>query len=599
MPIGRGVSYEVWMSFNLPSPSLGEIFRNHYPFFVPRYQRGYAWESDEISDFIEDIKEINGQLPHAGAHFMGGIVHVNLTAANSVSRRFEVVDGQQRMATVSLAVAAIIHGIQELHASSSDQAFQNECDIDIEDYSAVFLKYSERRVSAPKLVVSRADNPFFRGLLDGSSPVPSRDSHHRLQYAYDVIKEELVDAVLQNAGMSELQKRDSLRQVYDIFLNKCIVIHIVSQSHQEAYRLFTVLNDRGRSLTDGDLLRAKTLELLEADPAAQLRVENLWDGILDGAPEEIDKFLKAYYPSVTGRRAAAKDLLDSYMNQFIEGKSIQELEGFVNNLSISKPRFDMIRMGKWPFRALDDWHTDRLDRLVTTLRHEAAHPLLLSAYALGEAEFTKVVSMLERFVFRYITIVSAHAGPLIQPYYSEAKAIHDNPASYSVSTLKSKLSALLNSRAGDTLFESNLVAKLEYSDNNAKNREIRHFFTTLESYCSWYRRGATGSPCPEVMTIYKVKDTTLEHVYPQTPDPTKWIDSTLADSTNSLGNLAVMSSGDNSAAGNDDFTTKKIEYRASSLAMTRALNDFTTWSLPENHARTGELVAMAKAVFRM
>jgi hypothetical protein len=448
------------------------------------------------------------------------------------------------------------------------------------------------------MVVSRADEAFFRGLIDGEPPVESRDSHTRLKNAYNTIKEELVDSVLLGTE-SDRDKLNALSRLYEIITNKCIVIHIVSQSHQEAYRLFAVLNDRGRSLTDGDLLRAKTLELLEHDSAAQSRVEDLWDGILDGKPEDIEKFLKAYFPSITGRRAASKDLYDSYQNEFIEGKSILEIERFVGHLSSSKPSFDKIRQGTWPFEGSESWHSDRLFRLITILRHEAAHPLLLSAYDLGENKFAQIVSMIERFVFRYITIVRAHPGPIYVPYYSEAKAIRDDVTRYSISTLKGKLSGLLNSRANDTLFESNLLAKLEYSDNNARNREIRHFLSTLDSYNSWYRRGAAGSPTPEVMTVYKVKDTTLEHVYPQNPDPAKWVDLALSDVTNSLGNLAVMAAGDNSAAGNDDFAAKKIEYNASSLSITRALNDHADWTYNEYEDRVNELVTMAKAIFRM
>src|ERR1043165_139843 len=115
------------MTFNIPSPSIGEVFRNHYPFFVPKYQRGYAWEDEEVSDFINDVKALIARAKPRGTHFMGGMVNVYIPAPNSVSRRHEVVDGQQRMATVSLAMSNIMSGLSNVASRSTDPTISGAC----------------------------------------------------------------------------------------------------------------------------------------------------------------------------------------------------------------------------------------------------------------------------------------------------------------------------------------------------------------------------------------------------------------------------------------------------------------------------------------
>jgi uncharacterized protein with ParB-like and HNH nuclease domain len=118
---------------------MGEVFRNHYPFFVPKYQRGYAWETEEVADFINDVKALSARTRPRTPHFMGGMVNVYIPAANSVSRRHEVVDGQQRMATVSLAMSNIMSGLGTLASGSTDPAISGACAAKREEIREAFL----------------------------------------------------------------------------------------------------------------------------------------------------------------------------------------------------------------------------------------------------------------------------------------------------------------------------------------------------------------------------------------------------------------------------------------------------------------------------
>ncbi len=590
------------MPFNIPSPSIGDVFRSHHPFYVPKYQRGYAWEMEELADFINDIKQLRAQPDKTEPHFLGGMVQVHLPAANIVSRKHEVVDGQQRMATFSLAMSAVLIGLKNLSAASADVAIKERCRAYTDEIQEAFLLYKDMqdgtRLDVPKLKLSRIDEPFFQNLISGAKPRPTRESHNRLQLASDAIYRDLIQPILDDA-CSEIDKLQGFIDLYRTISESCIVIHIVSQNRREAYRLFSVMNDRGRNLTDGDLLRARTLELLEDFPVEQNQVEHLWDDILDGKPEDVDRYLKAYFPSKTGRRAPNKDLFDTYQQEFLQPYTATSVRDFVLSLAQEKPTFEAIRCGAWPFASPSNasaWDCDRLNRIVNILRHELAHPLLLSAVKLGEAKFVSVVRLLERFVFRYINIVGAHPSPLYKPYNAEAKAMRNRPRTYKLKSLQNVLSQLIANRAPDISFQDNLITSLVYSDNSVRNREIRHFLSTLESYRRWYERGGRGLPTPDKMAVFDVTAATIEHVYPRNALRVN-VDPAMEPRKDQISNLTILGENDNSDLGNEIFANKRAEYAKSSVGLTQRLTLFTNWTETELDTRERELLQMAIAVF--
>lgn len=73
--------------------SIGDLFNNRNPFMIPKHQRAYSWEKDEVEAFCTDIKEISKE------YFFGGVVSVHQLVSNSQGRTYKVVDGQQRLAT--------------------------------------------------------------------------------------------------------------------------------------------------------------------------------------------------------------------------------------------------------------------------------------------------------------------------------------------------------------------------------------------------------------------------------------------------------------------------------------------------------------------
>jgi len=158
---------------------------------VPVYQRDYSWGTEEVKDLFQDL---NAAL-NDGTYFLGAIVLNRLNGS-----RFEVVDGQQRLATVSIFLAAIRDYFQE----------QANDDLNVE-YLHTFLSTTDphARARIPRLTLNIDDNQFFRSYVlsppgDAARSVPpARESHRLLQRAARLAKDH-VESIIH--GRSDADK---------------------------------------------------------------------------------------------------------------------------------------------------------------------------------------------------------------------------------------------------------------------------------------------------------------------------------------------------------------------------------------------------------
>src|SRR5262249_20837773 len=150
----------------------------------------------------------------------------------------------------------------------------------------------------------------------GNTLQPSRESHKRIIAAHNKLKDALIDPIMKSQGVTLEGKLKQLQVLISCITDSCHVIHIESDDAKEAHRLFAILNDRGRDLSDGDLLRSHTLEILDAHQY-QDTVELYWNHILGSDKATTDKFLRGYYASCVGGRAPARDLYDKFVKNIL------------------------------------------------------------------------------------------------------------------------------------------------------------------------------------------------------------------------------------------------------------------------------------------
>lgn len=597
------------------------LFEQNHTFQVPKYQRGYAWDDEAIDDFIEDISRCleMRSIGKRRNHFFGGIVTVRTDVPDSNRSNYEVIDGQQRLASFVMLAAAIVITmrnvvgdlVKKTKLTAGEKKAKDFLEQTIETLRGLYLYYRDQKeleyIELPKLTLSHADDVFFQKTIEGGSQTPSRASHERIRAAWKKLQAFIEKSVVKGDSAEEKAKRLQLL-VGSVLAEDCTVIFMSSDTRGEAYQIFQVLNDRGVQLTDGDLLRARTMELLDHRPllTVQANVAEGWDRVLAYPPEAVDSYLRWYFSSLEGRRPKSANLADQFLEHrfgckdqkgVLEKKHADKVLDEVERLAEEFAHLRNLGDGDWPYSdhtTVESWDRERLRMLVVHLKHTNAMPLLLSLRHLDPKKFAEAVASLERFVFRYKTIGNAHISPMTELYLRHAKKIRSSK-NYSVSDLRADLCALVTKVVSDQVFEANL-RDTKYSTQGG-NSHIRYLLITLEDYSAWYEQGVQGKPkCKDKTRIFDFSNTTLEHIYPQSVAGSAQ-DAALEKVKHTIGNLTIFGPQDNDKLANKMFPEKRAMLKGSSLRLNRNIAENDSWTADCVKKRTDELVKMALKVF--
>lgn len=549
------------------------------PFRIPRYQRAYDWDSEEVRDFARDVSGlVRARLDGArGRHFFGALISI----FHKSDHFYEVVDGQQRLASQMLCLNELhsrLIGLADEAKASGDSPTEKTA-----RKSAGYVKQKLEDENGPRLTLSKRDSQFFNDLLADIAVKPgvgSDQSHRRLWAARETIRSELFDMFTE--GSSVVDRLTALEAIHKALLEDGYLVHLYTEERGDAYRLFSVLNDRGRPLSDGALLRTHTLAVLENYPTQQEAAEADWDAILRIGDSFVNSFLSAYYVSHVGTRPPTGELFDKFRDRFLvtevtSNQAALALRKKVSQLREETETFSRIRVGDWPFDdpKVGGWDRDRLKRLVSALRHDLANPLLLAvARETSETMFRDLVLMLEPFVFRYINVTGGNPARLAGVYYEHAKKVR-SVRKLDKNTLRNTLRDMIKNYAPDDVFVPLLRDQLRYARNAARRKLIKHFLTTLNDYEEWFGKGATGKPTVKAKAaVYDLDQVNIEHIYPQNP---KYQNAKLDEVKHALGNLTALDDRDGQIAGNESFSKKRPIYKKSLFQITRPLAKLTKW----------------------
>ncbi|MEQ6900778.1 DUF262 domain-containing HNH endonuclease family protein [Nocardioides sp. YIM 152588] len=587
---------------------LGEMLKNDAPFTIPRYQRSYSWTEDEVIDLARDVRSLavgvsKGETPQ---HFFGGVVLVQDPAMGG----WNVIDGQQRLTTFLITTALLAAAFDELayrakaagDNATSTAATRNGARLR-EDF--VWINKSDPLTGAldewPRLSPTPIDHVVFQKLLKGEAFRPTRDSHELLHTARELLWKELFSPVFAE-GASESSRLRALLTIQYALFNSSIVIQLTASSLQTAYKLFMVLNDRGMQLSEGDLLRAESLEALEGHPPEQTLAAAAWDEILSFRASTVQGFLRAFYPSVVGDRADIWELVRDYRvnvlkltSTALNAAQAADLRNLVEQMRDEIVLFDRINRAEWPYASssLSIGQTVRIRRLVKTLKHELAHPLLLAGAAkMSEKQFLDLVITLERFAFRFKNVGGGHPDAAARVYYPAARGIRTD-AKWKLDALRSKLHDLAHSTLPDSELEEALARQLRY-DKAGQRNNVRWFLAGLEDFHGWLTtKGKRDTvPSPDTTSVVDADAATIDHIYPQNADKAD-VDDALEPLKHRVGNLALLEAKDNSIAGNTMFNKKKLIYEKSAVRETSALASKKSWTAVHVVKRESDLITKA------
>lgn len=264
---------------------LTEIINGNRQFIIPVFQRDYSWTPEQCRDMWGAIRSAGSGNSGSG-HFMGSIVYVAAGVPGATFQSWLVIDGQQRLTTLTLLLAALRDCIKNSSWSGGDDSPTVDR---INDY---FLKNThETGRRHYKLVLRRADHITLQTLIDGSDATDLGDSaSERILSSY-------------NCFMELLQSSEcDFDEVYRGIGRLIVVDVILDRESDNPQLVFESMNSTGVSLRQSDLVR--NYLLMELDDSAQTQLyDKCWSKIercFKGAIGVFDEFLRDYMALKTG-----------------------------------------------------------------------------------------------------------------------------------------------------------------------------------------------------------------------------------------------------------------------------------------------------------
>lgn len=533
---------------------------------IPDYQRTYSWNTDEVAELWRDLEDALGS--GAPEYFLGSVV----TTTVAGEERIQVIDGQQRLATVSLMYAAL----RDILASRSDERAQ-EIERDL-----LGRRDMVTREIQPRLVLNAEDNDLFRRItLEPAATremTPTLSSHRLLIKAFEFFMDRF-STLIEDRGPDEWQP--PLLEWYSYLRDNARVIEVSVPDETRAFVIFETLNYRGLNLSTSDLLK----NYLFAHAGSRVdEVKGRWQramGPFDASSLDTDIFLRHFWASKKG--VVRVKALYSHMKPEISDE--QSAVDFAEELAVCAPLW----MAMFD-RDADVWNAYSAVALAAldTLRNlnvEQCRPLLLAAMRMfNPAEVELLLSLIVGWSIRWSVVGGGGAGTVERLYAQAARKVTDGEL-----TSASDVAELFDSVPSDLDFESQFK-----SLSVRRGWLARYYLTVLE-------RARRGDSEPEFVPNQDVDEVNLEHVLPKNPTASDWPEFSPEEIQTYrfwLGNQALLRKSHNRQIGNKPFAEKKPILDASELLLTKEIAEKDEWTPEAIRERQESLASMALRVWR-
>lgn len=530
-------------------------------FYIPNYQREYAWEQNELDDFWADLeytKENEGTT-----HFFGQIV-----VHNDDGKKKYIIDGQQRTITSMIFMRVLQIEFEELYKRSQiKQADYKKSDIESKHIG---------REDELHLTLGDMDNDYFRdSILLGipSDKKEKKKSHENLRCAFYYFKRK-VDAVLDECS-DDQDRISELTEYYNAFINRFCILYMEATKLEEAFIIFETLNARGRDLETADLLKNYIFSQSKEIENSQKK----WNSMI-AKLEKVDptKYIRHYLNS-NSPFSREKELYRTIKSTASNPRLSKEL---LNNLEkYASCYHDLIN---------PDENTEFSDakliaslKALKTLKASSFYPVVLAMKQaesdFSEADIRKVVEKVEVYIFRNFTICGNVANRAEMFFASLAKEIYDGQLD-SVESITDKIKAGFES---DAKFEADFI---EWKGTKSSKDTIRYILRKIHNYID--KNNELNIDNSEVH---------IEHIMPE--DPSLWNikDDIHTDYLWRLGNLALLSGPLNIKASNKPFAEKVPEYKNSKIEPNNILIEYSEWNKESIESRQRRLFEYAKKIW--
>lgn len=601
----------------IPNPSyLSQLLSvSKEQFVVPSYQRRYAWGHQQLAALFDDISMLKGE----DSHFFGLMI-LHTEGHHGGLNKLELVDGQQRITTLTLLLRAIEERYRLL--DRTDKADDIRKSLTCEDPE-------ERK--HPKVVLGDLDNADYQALMTGKER--EHYSNPKLKYALGFFRTRL-------AGFDV----KALNHYHSKLTSEALTIRLDVPQAQDAYKLFETINNRGLRLTATDIIKNFLLghaAKIDGGTGLLSEVKDLWSATIVALDaSDTDDFLRHYMCALIGRKITKSLLVVEfkkyYLNHVEQTEMLGEFEYYLDEEAVDDEEDDAT------IGDVDDVEEEN-GSAHTTIKEEERMPMQTFLKLIRDAAITygkvcradfkdhrvnRRINDLHRILTRPSYIFLMHYMQRKDPLDVQLKVL-DMIATL---MLRRHVCAMRTSENDDifakmlpVLGEPDVVTALrdhlqhnehypgdaEFKDrfpnHELKGRLVERARYILESI-EYHNTGSTNE-----LAVNPGSEVHLEHIIPEkilTKKSKKrygdW-ETYLGQNARTqhkkfvhrIGNMTLLSAPFNIKASNNPFVAKKAFYRKSNIKLTRDLANKSSFTFKQVEKRGAELADVALKIWTL
>jgi uncharacterized protein with ParB-like and HNH nuclease domain len=552
---------------------------------IPDYQRPYVWQNEQISVLLDDVSYAAIHSTDA-EYFLGSIV-LHAKKSNSITDN-EVLDGQQRLTTLFMLMAV-------LRDLTKNPKLKRGCQENIHQEEDEFKNIPER---------FRVEFDVRKGIKDFINNHIKKDDGTLETAALKAITEDDKDEGVSVKNMAagvvymhkwfEANSNISVEIFYKFLMQNVILIYVASKELEDAFRLFTVLNDRGIKLRNSDILKAQNLKEI-TDDTERKKYAEFWQELENELGDDFDLFL-SYTRTILVKEKARLALLKEFERNIYRDDEQKKVNGKSPLLKRGKDTFDLLRKYRNHYNEIfsgnnhhinKDWAFDNLITIMkdTSLSDAWIPPLLAYRETFGEHRILAFLRKLDNtssgnWIARESPTKRLEAMSNILKKID--KVNNDTTINTDASLNKSaKITAKVNLLFNSTVFDFNKTELFNQLENSTVyGRRYQRYILYKLDYI--YANNSSQKT--------SIKNMSVEHLLPRTPkDNSQWkkdfTDIERATWTNKLGNLVMISRRKNSSQGRLDYDLKRDKYFKNNIEIfpnsIRIWQNYPTWTMTD------------------
>lgn len=524
--------------------SIDDALRVQRKYVIPRFQREYAWENEELQTIYEDLIEniyIRDGAFFTSDYFIGSLVLVGDDDDTSKIERL-VVDGQQRLMTFTIAFAVLAQKFKEL----GQERLSEKTHLNVMGEDNDGNPYAK--------LVNENPKPFFQKRIQQKdidfNAIPETNEEKRILNAYNFFDRQLKETILiknirdNNSGAGDINYLDALKAFRDQIL-KCKVIYVTVKSLDDAYTIFEVLNSKGKDLAPVDMIKNSLFSILTEDEPLDYAVEK-WKEIKRNLKNCVDLDMNIFYRHFWLSKyslSTTRKLVYNF-NKIIP-RTIEGYTEFINSLEKEAKQYALIAAPK-----KEDWMQPEDLFVYTCLESfcifnvSQVRIFLLALFEVKNSQlisfknFKKILVYLEHYHFIFTAVCSSRPSGLERRYSSYARQLRKcTSKKESADCINNLITDLKEGIPDYSIFEKQFE-KIVYTSAKEKDKKlVKYILKKLDTHYS------SNELVPNSFTI--------EHILPE---------SVATEYVGMIGNLLPLGEQLNNDLSNKNFKSKMTRY---------------------------------------